>query len=423
MWARDAPPSRAGAYDPTDHPPHVTPLTLATAPALDPAALPHAAVQSLYVHVPFCFHKCHYCDFYSITRQGDDRMSQFVDLMLREAEMWLASPAGRDAQPQTVFFGGGTPTLLPENLMRRLLAGLRERFDLSRVDEWTVEANPATVTGSYLSVLREMGVDRLSFGAQSFDRRELAVLERHHDPDDVPRSIDAARTAGFSRLNVDLIYAIPGQDLASWSRSLDAAICLKTPHISAYNLTYEANTPMAVKKRLGHFEPVAEDVELAMLHHAREQLAREGYKAYEVSNYAIPGEACRHNLVYWTGGNYIGLGPSAASHVEGWRWRNRPHLGEWERAVSSGALPASDVEQLSATQRAGELAMLMLRLARGIEFDHFIQRTGSDPREMFNDQLDRLVPAGLIAVSERSVTLTERGIDVADAIAAEFLDV
>jgi oxygen-independent coproporphyrinogen-3 oxidase len=405
-------------------PPHpVTSLTLATHHALDPARLPPAAVQSLYVHVPFCFHKCHYCDFYSITRQGTDRMEQFVDLMLREAERWLRSDVGRAAKPTTVFFGGGTPTLLPEDLMSRLLAGLRERFDLSHVNEWTVEANPATVDVNYLSMLRANGVDRLSFGAQSFDRRELATLERHHDPDDVPRSIAAARSAGFSRINVDLIYAIPCQDLASWSRSLDAAIAMKTPHISAYNLTYEPNTPMAVKKRLGHFEPVAEDVELAMLHHARERLAREGYEAYEVSNYALAGEPCRHNLVYWTGGNYIGLGPSAASHVEGWRWRNRPHLGEWERAVSSDSLPAADVEQLSPAQRAGELAMLMLRLARGIEFDHFLRRTGHHPRELFHDQLDRLVPAGLIAVSERSVTLTERGIDVADAIAAEFLDV
>src|SRR6188508_3213551 len=162
---------------------------------LTPATAPAGDVEALYVHIPFCFHKCHYCDFYSITRQGDDRMAKFVDLMLREAEMWLASPAGRDARPQTVFFGGGTPTLLPENLMRRLLAGLRERFDLSRVNEWTVEANPATVDGAYLSMLRETGVDRLSFGAQSFDRRELAVLERHHDPDDVHRSLAAARSA------------------------------------------------------------------------------------------------------------------------------------------------------------------------------------------------------------------------------------
>jgi oxygen-independent coproporphyrinogen-3 oxidase len=382
----------------------VTSLTLATPPALEPARLPRAGVEGLYVHVPFCFHKCHYCDFYSITRQSEDRMDRFVELLLGEADLWLTSRPGEPVRPRTIFFGGGTPTLLPENLMRRLLIGLRERFDLSGLEEWTVEANPATVEATYCAMLRDAGVDRLSFGAQSFDPRELKTLERHHDPDDVPRSLAAARSAGFRRVNVDLIYAIPGQDLASWSDSLDAALALNTPHVSAYNLTYESNTPMTVRKRLGHFEPVAEDVELTMLHHARRRLAGAGYRAYEVSNYALPGEECRHNLVYWTGGNYIGLGPSAASHVEGWRWRNRPHLGEWERAVSSGTLPAADVEVLSPAQRAGELAMLMLRLDRGIEFRHFSDRTtGRDARGVFREQIDRLAPAGLITVDAQGI--------------------
>jgi oxygen-independent coproporphyrinogen-3 oxidase len=272
-------------------------------------------------------------------------------------------------------------------------------------------------------MMRAAGVDRLSFGAQSFNPAELATLERHHDPADVERSITAARAAGFGRLNVDLIYAIPGQDLASWSASLDAAVALKTPHVSCYNLTYEPNTPMAVKQRLGRLQPVAEELELEMLHHTRRRLATAGYRAYEVSNYAVEGEACRHNLVYWTGGNYIGLGPSAASHVEGWRWRNRPHLGEWESAVAAGTLPASDVETLSPDQRAGELAMLMLRLDGGIEFDAFADKTGRDARAVFRRHIDRLAPAGLITVDAAAVRLTERGINVADAVAAEFLDV
>ena len=399
----------------------MTPLTLAT-PFLDPARLPAADVEGLYVHVPFCFHKCHYCDFYSITRQGDDRMARFVDLMLAEANLWMRSEVGSRAKPRTIFFGGGTPSLLPESLMHRLLTGLGDRFDFSRLEEWTVEANPATVRGDYLEMMRGAGVDRLSFGAQSFNLAELTILERHHDPDDVARSIELARSAGFTRLNVDLIYAIPGQTLESWSASLDAAIALRTPHVSCYNLTYEPNTPMAVKKRLGHFEPVAEDVELRMLRHTRERLATAGYRAYEISNYAAAGEPCRHNLVYWTGGNYIGLGPSAASHVAGRRWKNRPHLGEWERAVGDGKLPASDVETLSPDQRAGELAMLMLRLDTGIEFERFTARTGREARHIFADTIDRLAHVGLITVDATAIRLTDAGINVADAVAAEFLD-
>src|SRR5256885_4114813 len=156
---------------------------------VDLADLPRATVDGLYVHIPFCFHKCHYCDFYSITRQSEDRMTRFVDLMLREAEGWAQARGEAVVRPRTVFFGGGTPSLLPLEQMRRLIHGLRERFELSGIEEWTVEVNPATASQEYCHMLRKSGVDRLSFGAQSFQPRELAALERHHDPDDVPRSL------------------------------------------------------------------------------------------------------------------------------------------------------------------------------------------------------------------------------------------
>src|SRR5947209_6787097 len=263
-------------------------LKLLDKSTLRPELLRPAAIAALYVHVPFCFHKCHYCDFYSITRQTEERMTRFVDLLLREAAMWAAERPV--VAPQTVFFGGGTPSLLPIDAMRRLLAGLREMWDLSSVDEWTIECNPATVSAEYCAMLRESGVDRLSFGAQSFDSAELKSLERHHDPDDVPRSVELARAAGFSRLNLDLIYAVPGQDLASWMRSLERAIALGTPHLSCYGLTYESNTPMAVKKRLGQVTAVGESIELEMLHATRRRLAEAGRGAYEVSNSAVPGE-------------------------------------------------------------------------------------------------------------------------------------
>jgi oxygen-independent coproporphyrinogen-3 oxidase len=271
-------------------------------------------------------------------------------------------------------------------------------------------------------MLREHGVDRLSFGAQSFKPAELAALERHHDPSDVPRSVELARRAGFSRLNVDLIYAVPGQDLASWSYSLEQAIELGTTHLSCYGLTYERNTPMGVKKRLGTIRPVDDEVELEMLHHTRQRLIELGMPPYEISNYSRPGEECRHNVVYWTGGNYLGLGPSAASHLSGWRWRNRPHLGEWEQAIDGGAIPALDVEQLSPLHRAGELAMLMLRLSRGIDFADFFDCTGFSARALFADPINRLAPPGLIRIDSDAIRLTDRGLNVADAVSSEFLD-
>lgn len=387
---------------------------------LSPSRLPRVAAPGLYVHIPFCFHKCHYCDFYSITRQTPDRMTRFVDLVLSEADQWTGN-AGPVVVPRTVFFGGGTPTLLPMDAMRRLINGLRQRFDFSQCNEWTVEANPATVTGEYFQMLRECGADRISMGAQSFDQADLAMLERHHDPDDVPAGLELARAAGFSRLNLDLIYAICGQTLESWRKSLETAISLHTEHLSCYALTYEANTPLAVRRRLGRVSAVAEEVELEMAGEARRRLRQCGLEGYEISNHARPGSECRHNMIYWTGGDYIGLGPSAASHVQGWRWKNAGHLGEWENAVGAGALPAKDVEQLSPMRRVGELAMLSLRLSRGLIYSDFQERFGVDAAEAFSAIITRYTSQGLLEADAAGARLTEEGWRVADALASEFL--
>jgi oxygen-independent coproporphyrinogen-3 oxidase len=388
--------------------------------ALSPRLLPPAQIAGLYIHVPFCFHKCHYCDFYSITRQTPDRMHRFVDLLLAEADQWSAGLSLPFA-PTTLFMGGGTPSLLPLEMMDRLLAGLGKRFDLSKVTEWTAEANPATVTLDYCRMLRENGVDRLSFGAQSFNSAELKMLERHHNPDDVFASVAMARKAGFNRLNLDLIFAIPGQDLTSWKSSLNAALELKTTHLSCYALTFEPNTPIAVRRRMGQLKSLADDIELQMLFHTRDQMQSQGIPAYEISNFAAPGQECRHNLNYWTGGNYIGLGPSAASHVDGHRWKNRPHLGEWETAVAENSLPAMELEILTPSQRAGELAMLMLRLEKGLDLDFATQRVGIDTAKEFAATIERLAKLNLIEQTGNHVRLTHSGIAIADAIAGEFV--
>ena len=390
-----------------------------TAPDLNPSSLPSAVVTGLYVHIPFCFHKCHYCDFYSITRQTPQRMGGFVDLVLREADVWTHS--GPTLRPRTVFFGGGTPTLLPVGEMHRLIVGLKEWFDFSGCGEWTVEANPATVSPEYCRMLLDAGVDRISMGAQSFDPAELSILERHHQPDDVPRSLEIVRSAGIRRVNLDLIYAIPGQTLEGWMQSLERAIALGTDHLSCYGLTYEPNTPLAVRRRLGLVKSIDPELEIEMLRATRRRLAEAGLRSYEISNYSRAGQECRHNLLYWQGGDYVGLGPSAASHVQGWRWRNRPHLGEWEKSLDMGQLPAIEIETLTPRQRAGELAMLMLRLSNGIIHAEFAARVGHDAPALFAEVIDRLAPLGLLDVSETSIRLSERGLAVADSVAAEFL--
>ncbi len=347
-------------------------------------------------------------------------MERFVFLLLAEADQWSRSQL--TIRPRTIFFGGGTPTALPVEQMRRLLNGLRERFDLSEVDEWTSEANPNTVTPEYCQALREGGVNRVSFGAQSFDRAELAMLERNHNPDDVPKCVELARNAGFDRINVDLIYAIPGQTIASWQKTLDLTLALNLQHLSCYGLTYEPNTAMTARKQAGQFAPAPESLELEMFHLTRDRLIQSGLPPYEISNFAAPGQACRHNLNYWTGGSYIGLGPSAASHVEGCRFRNRPHLGDWERTIEEGQLPAIDFEHLTPRQRAGELAMLMLRLPEGVASAELELRFGLEVRTWFADALSRLVDLKLIESDAAGFRLSIKGLDVADAVAAEFLE-
>jgi oxygen-independent coproporphyrinogen-3 oxidase len=305
--------------------------------------------------------------------------------------------------------------------MRHLIAGLHKRFDFTNCTEWTVEVNPATVTQDYARMLRESGVTRLSMGAQSFNPAELRLLERHHDPQDVPKTLELARSAGFTRLNIDLIYALPGQTTAAWMQNLETAISLGTEHLSCYGLTYEPNTPMAVRRRLGQFTSAEESIELEMMRQTRHRLSDAGLPSYEISNYAKPQCECRHNLLYWTGENYIGLGPSAASHVDGWRWKNRPHLGQWETSIESDQLPAADIEHLTPERRARELAMLLLRLSRGIEFTEFLKRTGFDARVLFADVIDRLAKTGLLTAQNGSIRLSESGLPLADGIAAEFL--
>jgi oxygen-independent coproporphyrinogen-3 oxidase len=391
------------------------------APAgLSPRALPAARINALYLHVPFCFHKCHYCDFYSITRQTPERMQRFVDRLMTEADQWLA---GLVTQPaiRTIFMGGGTPSLLPLEQMQRLLEGVRTRFDLSQLEEWTVEANPATVTDEYCRMLRACGVDRISFGAQSFNPAELKTLERHHEPEEVISSVEMARSAGFDRLNLDLIFAIPGQTMESWLASLETAIAIKTTHLSCYALTYEPNTPITVRRRMGQLNVVVEDMEMQMLHETRDRMIAGGIPPYEISNFAIAGQECRHNLNYWTGGNYIGLGPSAASHVEGWRWKNRPHLGEWEAAIDAGTLPVAETETLSPRQRLGELAMLMLRLERGLDLSFCTDRLNIDADAEFGGIIHRLETLGLIHRQDGVIRLTRQGLSLADGISAEFL--
>lgn len=384
------------------------------------ARLPATAtprIRGIYAHVPFCFHKCHYCDFYSFVDQ-QDRQPAYVARL--EGEIAAVADRGLFTQPiEAIFVGGGTPTLLRPELLGAALRALRERVALSQGYEWTVEANPETVTEEVAAVLVGAGVNRVSIGAQSFVPQHLKTLERWHDPANVARAVERLRDAGIRRINIDLIFGIPGSTLADWASDLDRALELHPEHLSCYGLTYEANTAMTKRLERGQFEPCDEELEAAMYECTLDRLGAAGFEQYEISNFARPGEACRHNLLYWQNADWWALGPSASGHVQGVRWKNVPRLSEW--LESAGMSPAVDVEQVDESTRHGELLMIGLRLREGLP-DAVVEQccTGPDGPAR-RDAIRRHAAAGLLERANGHLRFTRAGLLLADEVLADLV--
>jgi oxygen-independent coproporphyrinogen-3 oxidase len=377
----------------------------------------------LYVHVPFCPTRCGYCDFYSLVpRPGD--CDPLVDALLAELRTRLGERAFR---VETLFVGGGTPTFLPPAPFERLFDALGQVAAEHAVAEFSVEANPASLNDEKARLLRRAGVHRISMGAQSFDRRELRMLERLHDPDDIAAGAEVVRRAGFEHFNLDLIFGIPGQTLASWTASLRRAVELGPDHLACYGLTYEPGTPLHAKRAAGGVVPVPAELEADMYLATEDELVAMGYAQYEISNYARSPQTgddrarCLHNLRYWRNQPGVGIGPSAASYLDGRRWRNVPDAAEYARRVRSGVELAVDAEALSPLERAGEAAMLRLRLVEGLSRSEFQRDTGFDPWHLFDQAIARHVEAGLLAVHGDRAALTRQGRLVGDQVMADFL--
>jgi len=372
-------------------------------------------VEGLYVHVPFCFHKCHYCDFYSIVESPTrDQRDAFTDRLVGE---WRWYNRNRTRRPRTIFVGGGTPTLLEPKHWRRLLDAFRSLNTLQHVEEFTVEANPETVTPQLISLLGDGGVSRISLGAQSFNTAQLKTLERWHEPSSVTRAVDIVRAAGIDNINLDLIFAIPGQTLGDLDADLDALLALEPTHVSCYSLIFEPNTPLTEKLRQGRIDRMDEDTERAMYERVIDRLTSAGFDHYEISNFARDCARCAHNLLYWQNANWLGIGPSASSHFDGVRWKNVAHLGQYLAADSHA--PVTDIEQLTADQSVGEQLMMRLRLLDGVPLDWLDAHLPSaDPRR---GRIDVFVAQRLLERTATHLRLTCNGLFVADALFAELL--
>lgn len=413
-----------------------------TSVALEGAGLgSRPAVRSLYIHVPFCVHKCHYCDFYSFV-DTRDQQGAFVDRLV--SELRALAPHAAGAPLKTLFVGGGTPSLLRMDLWERLLGTLDQCFDLSLIRrsapadrhglaEFTVECNPESATPELLALLRSSGVNRVSLGAQSFNSRHLMTLERRHDPDNVARAIEAAAAAGIQRRSVDLIFAIPGQTLDEWDADLATALRLGIEHLSCYSLTYEPNTAMTQRLRLGEFEPVPDEVEAEMFRHTLARVRAAGFERYEVSNFSHPGRASRHNLAYWLQDQWLAAGPSASGHA--WagqtmragshRWKNLPRLGDY-LAGGTGFAPAVDVEAPDPLRLIRERIMMGLRLEVGLDAAALLadlEAIAPAAARRLRSTVGRFADRGAIRVigDDASWRLTDEGFLIADRVAAELM--
>jgi oxygen-independent coproporphyrinogen-3 oxidase len=397
-------------------------------PAPPSGELPANALKTLgtapfgvYVHVPFCTVRCGYCDFntYTLTELGVDGASvgTYADVALRELEL-AARVLGPAAPPvSTVFFGGGTPTVLAAADLVRVLDGIRTRFGLADGAEVTTEANPDSVTPASLRALAAGGFNRISFGMQSAVPHVLATLERTHDPDNVAKAVEAARAAGL-KVSVDLIYGTPGESLLDWRTSLAAAIDLGPDHISAYALVVEEGTKLGAQVRRGQVPAPQDDDEATKYELADQILGSAGFGWYEVSNWArTEADRCRHNEGYWLDGDWWGVGPGAHSHVGGVRWWNVKHPNAFATRLNAGLSPAAGRELLTDDQRYDERVLLGVRLVDGLPID-LLRPEGSEA-------IAGLIADGLVdgpsAMRPRRVVLTLRGRLLADTVVRRLL--
>lgn len=385
-----------------------------TAPG--PTSRPNPPACGLYVHVPFCETKCGYCDFYSVAAAGRDT-SALVDRLVRELDHRLGHGADNVV---TVFVGGGTPTILPISELQRLLDAIHKVVDVPNLQEFTIEANPATVNSAMAALLVDAGVTRVSMGAQSFFEAELATLERIHTPNDIAPSVATLRRAGIGQINLDLIFGIPGQTIETWSQSLDKAIALEPDHIACYGLTYEPGTRLTAALDRNRIIPCDEQLESDMFLHTPEALAKVGYEPYEISNFAKPGCQCRHNLLYWRNEPYVGVGPSAAGCDGQHRYKNIPDVAGYIRMMDAKGHAEHETEPLTTEMLVTEMVMMQLRLYEGLSVSAFSERIGAAPCVVFGSSLERLTKLGLLTASDSHLALTNRGRLVANAVMAEL---
>jgi putative oxygen-independent coproporphyrinogen III oxidase len=377
--------------------------------------------RGIYVHVPFCARKCFYCDFnsYSLDKSA---VASYLAALEKEVQLYQAQIAREPGVVfDTLYIGGGTPTVLSGKDLARMIRRLLEAFPFKDGAEVTCEANPGSSNTEKFAAMREAGVNRLSLGVQTFDDALLLLLGRQHTGQEAVEAVEEARRAGFDNINLDLMFALPGQSLAQWEESVRQALSLRPSHLSCYSLIVEEGTPFGDAFRLGKLSLPGEDAEYEMFAWLIDALQAQGYEHYEISNFALPGRRSEHNQIYWRNGAWLGLGPGAHGYWNGKRYANVRLPSDYSERLDRGELPVASVHEVSVDEAMDDTMIFGLRLLEGVSRGDFYRRFGVELTKVYSRELDQLTDLGLLEVTPQRVRVTRQGLFLANQVFAAFL--
>ena len=373
----------------------------------------------LYIHIPYCIHKCGYCDFNSHPIKQDE-MDHYIDALVVEMRHYAKIYTNTNII-KTIFLGGGTPTTLNPFQLERILKECVNEFTIASNAEITIEANPATVGIELMKSIRTMGYNRISIGVQSFDKAELKLLDRAHGPKEIHSTVDCARKAGFDNLSLDLMFAVPNQSLSSWENNLNKALEKNPEHLSTYNLTIEQGTAFSKLQSNGKLIMPDDDHQLELYKKTIERLTKKGFHHYEISNFAHRGKECKHNITYWENKNTLGLGAGASSYMNGTRFKNINLPAHYIRQVKEKKIAVEHSETLELRQAMGETIMLGLRLLQGISIPQFEKRFQISFINLFRNIISALKEKELVIIEKDYLRLSQKGLFWADSVTLEFI--
>lgn len=373
----------------------------------------------LYIHVPFCAQKCYYCDFNSYKINSNQKKEYLINI---EREMKFYKDEFKDKCFDTVFFGGGTPSILTVDELQELVNNINENFNIKKDAEITIECNPGTINREKLEAMKKMGINRLSIGLQATQNYHLKSIGRIHTYEEFEKNYYDALDIGFENINIDLMYALPNQKTQEWKDTLDKIIKLNPSHISAYSLILEEGTKLYDMYQNKEFELLDEDTDINMYNYTIDTLKRHGYNQYEISNYSKEDLECKHNIIYWKCDNYLGLGPGASGFIGDTRYSNIEDICEYNKCIMQNIRPVSEEIELTKKDKIEEFIFMGLRMNEGINIDIFKERFDTDFYDIYQEVMDKLIKRELVRFDGKNISLTQKGREISNSVFIEFLN-